>query len=279
MARTATSRDGDRGQVTEPNLRQYHSPAHASARFVAQQLVMKPYFWSALQVHIHGRSHLKALTTPCIVIANHSSHVDAPVIFGALPWRLTRNIATGAAADHFFDKKVKGAATSVFFNAFPVDRRGMRPRGRAGGGQRGMAAALLADGVSLLLFPEGTRSRTGGMAPFTPGAAALSISRNVPILPIALVGAHAAMPPTASVPVNGRPHVHVVFGRPLKAPPGEIAHQFSDRLHRYIVEMHDTTARAYGMPTQDDFARAAALRKAATKSVAVSKPKSSETAG
>ncbi len=257
--------------MTEPNLRRYHSPAHASARFIAQQLVMKPYFWAALHVHIHGRSHLEALNPPCIVIANHSSHVDAPLIIGALPPRLTRNLATGAAADHFFDNKLKGTATSLFFNAFPVDRRGMRPRGRAGGGQRGMAAALVSDGISLMLFPEGTRSRTGGMGPFTPGAAALSISRNVPVLPIALVGAHAAMPTTASVPVNGRPHVHVVFGRPLKASPGEIAHQFSDRLHRYIVELHDTTARAYGMPTQDDFARAAALRKAATKAVAESK--------
>ena len=36
-----------------------------------------------------------------------------------------------------------------------------------------------------------------------------------------------------------------------------------ERLHRYVVEMHDTTARAYGMPTQADFARAVALRTAA----------------
>ena len=101
------------------------------------------------------------------------------------------------------------------------------------------------------------------MARFTPGAAALSISRNVPVLPIALVGAYAAMPYGATVPVPGRPDVHVVFGRPLRAAPGEIAHQFSDRLYRYVVEMHDTTARAYGMPTQADFARAVALRAAA----------------
>lgn len=71
------------------------------------------------------------------------------------------------------------------------------------------------------------------------------------------------MPYGANVPVPGRPHVHVVIGRPLRAAPSEIAHQFSERLHRYVVEMHDTTARAYGMPTQADFARAVALRTAA----------------
>jgi 1-acyl-sn-glycerol-3-phosphate acyltransferase len=126
-----------------------------------------------------------------------------------------------------------------------------------------MAGVLLNEGVPLLIFPEGTRSRTGAMARFTPGAAALSISRNVPVLPIALVGAYAAMPYGATVPVPGRPHVHIVFGRPLRAAPGEIAHQFSERLNRYVVEMHDTTARAYGMPTQADFHRAVALREAA----------------
>ena len=72
------------------------------------------------------------------------------------------------------------------------------------------------------------------------------------------------MPYGATRPPSGRPHVHVVFGRPLKAAPGEIAHQFSERVYRYVVELHDSTARAYGMPTQADFHRAVALRKAAT---------------
>ncbi|WP_028707437.1 lysophospholipid acyltransferase family protein [Propionicicella superfundia] len=252
--------------MSEPDLSRYRSAVHASARYVAQQMVMKPYFWSALHVHIHGRSHLESLENPLVVIANHSSHLDAPLIFGALPRRITGNLATGAAADYFFEKKAKGAATSLFFNAFPVDRKGMK-----GKKNRGIAGALLSDGTSLLLFPEGTRSRTGAMGRFTPGAAALSISRDVPVLPIALVGAHAAMPTTASVPVNGRPHVHVVFGRAQTAAPVENAHRFSDRLRRYILELHDTTARAYGMPTQEDFRRAAALRKAAKDALATTK--------
>ncbi len=244
--------------MSEPNLSRYRSNVHGSARYVAQQIVMKPYFWSALNVHIHGRSHLESLDNPLVVIANHSSHLDAPLIFGALPRRITRHLSAGAAADHFFQKKVKGAATSLFFNAFPVDRKGMK-----GKKNRGIAGALLSDGQSLLIFPEGTRSRTGGMTRFTPGAAALSISRDAPVLPIALVGAHAAMPPTAAVPVNGRPPVHIVFGRAQTAASVENAHRFADRLRRYIIELHDTTARAYGMPTQEDFRRAADLRKAA----------------
>ena len=243
--------------VADDNPNRYSSAPGAAGRFVAQQLVLKPYVWSALHVHEHGRRNLDGLKPPFIAVANHSSHLDAPLIMGSLPRRLSRNLAAGAAAAYFFDKWYTAAATRLFFNAFPVDRKGLRNR-------KGMAGVLLGEGVPLLLFPEGTRSRTGAMKNFTPGHAALSISRNVPILPIALVGAFAAMPYGATRPPSGRPHVHVVFGRPLKAAPGEIAHQFSERVYRYVVELHDSTARAYGMPTQADFHRAVALRKAAT---------------
>lgn len=242
--------------MSEPSTSRYTSAGPGSARLIAQRLVMKPYMWSALTVHIHGRRNLDDLRAPFVAVGNHSSHLDAPLIFGALPRRLSKNLSAGAASDYFFKSWYKALPTTLFFNSFPVERQGSR-------GRRGMAGVLLNDGVPLLIFPEGTRSRTGAMARFTPGAAALSISRNVPILPIALVGAYAAMPYGAKVPVPGRPHVHVVFGRPLRAAPGEIAHQFAERIHRYVVEMHDTTARAYGMPTQADFHRAVALRTAA----------------
>ncbi len=243
--------------MAEDNTSKYSSAGGATGRFVAQQLVMKPYIWSALHVHEHGRRNLDTLKPPFIAVANHSSHLDAPLVMGALPRRLSRNLAAGAAADYFFDKWYTSIPTVLFFNSFPVDRKGLRNR-------KGVAGVLLSEGVPLLLFPEGTRSRTGAMKNFTPGHAALSISRNVPVLPIALVGAYAAMPYGTTRPPSGRPHVHVVFGRPLKAAPGEIAHQFAERIYRYVVELHDSTARAYGMPTQADFHRAVALRKAAT---------------
>ena len=241
------------------DLGKYSDLPQAAGRFVAQQMVMKPYVWSALRVHTHGERHLDGVEAPFLVIANHSSHLDTPLIYGALPRRMSRNLAAGAAADYFFQQKLRSLPTRLFFNAYPVDRGGMRAH-------RGMSGKLLDDGIPLLIFPEGTRSRTGAMSKFKSGVASLSAQHDLPVVPIALVGAYAAMPNGAKLPVAGRPDVHVVFGTPLKTHPGESVPAFNERLYRYVVELHDTTARAYGMPTQADFHRAVALRAAAQKS-------------
>ena len=248
----------DRGEAKAKDLAKYSDTPQAVARFVAQQLVMKPYVWSALSIHVHGERHLTDLNAPFIAIANHSSHVDTTVIYGALPRRLSRNLAAGAAADYFFKKKTSALGTRLFFNAYPVDRGGMK-------GHAGLSGRLLDDGVPLLIFPEGTRSRTGAMAKFKMGVSSLSIQHGVPVLPIALVGAYAAMPYGQKLPVPGRPTVHIVFGNPLRAHPGETVPRFNDRLYNRVLELHDTTARAYGMPTQADFHRSVALKAAAKK--------------
>ena len=236
--------------------RRYSSAANMAARNAAQMLLLKPAVWSLLKVSVHGVEHLESLGDKgFVVVGNHSSHFDAPLIIGAMPSRLSKRLSAGAAADHFFKKWYVAASTSLFFNAFPVDRTGTRSR-------RGLANQLLGDGVPLLLVPEGTRSRSGGMGPFKPGAAALCIAHNVPAVPVALVGAHAAWPPGEKRWRGGRPPVHVVFGSPMMAAPGEIAHKFNERLRRQVIALHDSTATAYNMPTQAEFMRYLAIEKA-----------------
>ena len=71
-------------------------------------------------------------------------------------------------------------------------------------------------------------------------------------------------PSSASAAENakGRPSVHVAIGHPMDPVPGEIAHQFSERIRRQVIELHDQTARAYGMPTLDEYGRHRALSQA-----------------
>ncbi|WP_353057929.1 lysophospholipid acyltransferase family protein [Propionimicrobium sp. PCR01-08-3] len=234
------------------NKRRFKNPLSVTASTAAQQLLMKPAVWGILNVHVHGEENLEGVEEPFIAIANHSSHFDAPLIMGALPARLSRHLATGAAADTFFTKRSNALAIELFMNAYPVNRGATRDH-------RGMSKQLLSDGVPLFIFPEGTRSRTGGMGPFTPGVAALAISFNCQVLPAAIVGSYAAWPARQKRWNPGRPDVHVVFGLPMRPRPGEIAHEFNERMRRKVIEMHDSTATAYSMPTQNELAHIAAI--------------------
>ncbi len=236
------------------NPAHYRSRLKGGVRLVAQDVLLKSTVWSLCKVHVHGRDLLDNVEEPFIVIANHSSHFDAPLVLGSLPHRLSRHVATGAAADYFFDKKLKGLTTSLFFNAYPIERKART--------HRGITGRLLDAGIPLLIFPEGTRSRTGALSPFKPGVAGLSISRNVPCIPMALVGAFAAWPYNRSTPPTNRPTIHVMIGHPLTALPGEVATAYAERMQRNVAELYNTTAKAYDMPTLDDYARAAALRQA-----------------
>lgn len=239
----------------------YSSPVAGAARSAAQKLLLKPYVMSQVTCTVHGKENLRGLRAPFIVVGNHSSHLDATLIFATLPRRLSKNLATGAAADTFFNNWLQTAPMTLFFNAYPIERAGKK---NATGRHRGMTGRLLSSGVPILIFPEGTRSRTGAMGQWNSGPAALSISRNAPIVPVALVGAYAAWPHSAKRVAPGRPPVHVVYGRPMKAAPGEIAGEFTARIISVVRSLHDATARAFDMPTLDDYDRAAALRRLTT---------------
>ena len=213
------------------HLHRFSSSGHAAARFVAQRMILRPVVWSLASVSVIGKDRLKGIDRPFIVVANHSSHLDAPLVTGALPQRMSRYLAAAAAADYFFDVAWRRALTALFFNAFPVDRSG-------GGSRSGLAKELLGRQVPLLIFPQGGRSKNGIIGPFKQGAAVLSINAGVPCVPVAIVGAAAAMPPGRNWPVPGRPPVVVAFGDPLFAEEGESATEFSARLHRTVLDMH-----------------------------------------
>ena len=245
-------------KVPARQRKRYSNQTVAASRQAAQMLLLKPALHRLLKVRIHGQSNIDGLAMPFVVFGNHSSHFDAPLILSSLPANIRKSVAVGAAGDYFYDKWWKSIPMGLFLNGYPIDR------GKGGKGQRGLSSALLADSVPILLFPEGTRSRSGAMGPFRPGAAALCISNGCPAVPVALVGAYEAWPSSQRDLPRGRPEVHIVIGRPMRPRPGEIAHTFSERMRRQLIELHDTAAMAYGRKTLAAYARDAAIEAAAS---------------
>ncbi|HEU4426298.1 MAG TPA: lysophospholipid acyltransferase family protein [Pilimelia sp.] len=202
---------------------------HAARRAI-QRAGLTPLTWRLTNPDVQGLDHLEAVTGPVILVANHSSHLDTPLIIGSLPQRLASRLAVGAAADYFFDARWRAVVTGLVFNAFPVERYRSRRL-------RSLAPDLLTRGWNLLLFPEGTRSADGWMSPLRLGAAHLCVSLQVPLVPVVLRGTYAAMPRGRNWPVPGRRRVVVRYGRPLHPQEGEGARAFNARVADAIARL------------------------------------------
>ena len=159
---------------------------------------------------VDGREHLDGVTGPALIVANHCSHFDTAIVLSVLPPPLYDRTAVVAAADRFYTSTLKSAWLSLRYNAFPIER---------GGGSNALAYSeqLLRDRWSLLIFPEGTRSRTGEPLPFHPGPAILALRQRVPVLPIHIAGAGSILRPGTP---RARPApVHVRIGPPFMLEP------------------------------------------------------------
>ncbi|MGC4868577.1 lysophospholipid acyltransferase family protein [Micromonospora sp. DT53] len=197
--------------------------AARAVRFGLQRGVLKSVAWTQTHPVVRGTEYLDGLQGPAVFVSNHASHLDTPLILGSVPRRFARRLAVGAAADYFFDARWRAVVTSLVFNAFPIERQGdQRLRSRA--------TKLLADGWSLLLFPEGSRSADGWMSGMRLGAAHLCCTHGVPAVPVALRGTFGAMPRGRNWPVPGRRTVVVRYGRPLWPREGEGARAFHERM-------------------------------------------------
>jgi 1-acyl-sn-glycerol-3-phosphate acyltransferase len=181
-------------------------PANA-LREVVQVAGLGPIVRREVQLDIRGLEHVRELDGPVLFVANHSSHLDTAVLLTSLPAERRRRTAVAAAADYFFDVWWRATGSSIAFNTFPIERRG--------GSLSSTPADLLADGWSLVVYPEGTRSVDGVMGRFRMGGAWLAVHNQVPVIPVGLRGTYAAMPRGRNWPVPGRPRVSVRFGEPI----------------------------------------------------------------
>lgn len=130
-----------------------------------------------------------------VLIANHASHLDALCLTSALPLAKIHRAFPAAAADYFFESVPRLFVAAIFINALPFAREVHVRQSLA------LCRGLLSNpGNVLIIFPEGTRSKTGEIGRFKPGIGALVAGTNIPVVPCYLEGAYRAWPKGALAP-------------------------------------------------------------------------------
>lgn len=162
--------------------------------------------WNRLE--IRGGEHLPA-APPFVLVANHTSHLDALLLASALPLKWRDHVSPLAAGDVFFERQPLAAFAATVINALPVWRR----RNVGAHSLEELRGRLIERACIYLLFPEGTRSRDGQMLPFKPGLGALVAGTAVPVVPCHLAGAFAAAPPDSRCPRCRK--IRLTLGVPL----------------------------------------------------------------
>ncbi|HEX9052639.1 MAG TPA: lysophospholipid acyltransferase family protein [Anaeromyxobacter sp.] len=120
---------------------------------------------------------------PFVVVANHQSMLDILLLS-----RMPREMKWVAKEELF---KIPWVGTMLRMSGDIAIRRG---DAESGGEALGRAKAYLQRGMSVMIFPEGTRSRTGALLPFKSGAFRLALDAGVPVLPVAVHGTARGMP-------------------------------------------------------------------------------------
>ena len=154
-----------------------------------------------------------------------------PLVLLSLPDEWRRRTAVAAAADYFFDTWWRAVGSALLFNTFPIERRS--------GSMSDTPGDVLADGWSLLIFPEGTRSADGWVGRFRMGAAYLACEHGVPVVPVAHRGTFAAMPRGQGWPSPGRRLLTIRFGEPLVPGPDETPRSLAPRIRDAVAGLLD----------------------------------------
>jgi 1-acyl-sn-glycerol-3-phosphate acyltransferase len=152
---------------------------HRIARLWARMLV-----WGAgCSLTIRGAENLRRCPV-AVYASNHTSYMDTPVIFAALPFQ--------------FRILAKKELWPIAFIGWYLDRSGQIPidtrNPRATLSSLSVGVKALRSGMPLFVFPEGGRTPSGALQDFLSGAAYLAIRAQVPLVPIALNGVYDLLP-------------------------------------------------------------------------------------
>ena len=191
-------------------------------RFTCFWASLYTWFNPAWPVTIEGRRKIRPGTT-YVMVANHLSLLDILVLF-----RLFRHFKWVSKIENF---KVPVIGWNMSMNRYIKLRRGDRASVVQ---MMDACETTIGEGSSIMMFPEGTRSRDGEMRPFKPGAFELALKTGTPILPIVIFGTADALPKRGFV-LQGRHEIRIRVLDPI--PPEQFADMSVDELTEQVRDI------------------------------------------
>ncbi|HEV3062745.1 MAG TPA: lysophospholipid acyltransferase family protein [Vicinamibacterales bacterium] len=195
--------------------------AHRCAR-AWSSLILKT---TGVRVRVEGLERITPGTT-YVFVSNHQSIYDTPIVFASLPYQL-RIIAKASLARFPVLGWHLRRGGHLFVDRRHPDRAGILARWRA----------LVSEGLSLIIYAEGTRSGDGHVARFKAGSFLLAIEAGLPIVPLAIIGTRAVMPKgrLRTEPADVTLVVHdPIYPPALAAPSPRDAKALADSVHAVV---------------------------------------------
>ncbi len=196
--------------------------AHGCAR-TWSWLILKT---TGVRVRVEGLEKITPGAT-YVFVSNHQSIYDTPVVFASLPYQL-RIIAKESLAGFPVLGWHLRRGGHLFVDRKHPDRAGILNRWRA----------LVSEGLSLIIYAEGTRSPDGHTARFKAGSFLLAIQAGLPIVPLAVIGTRQVMPKgrLRTEPADVELVVHDPIQPPdIENPNAHDAKALADRVHAIVA--------------------------------------------
>jgi 1-acyl-sn-glycerol-3-phosphate acyltransferase len=193
------------------------------------------FYFRVRVVNRHIRKQVKPWERPVIVVFNHASHLDIPLIGIGFGYRISTHLRAAGKKELFNSKWV--AWLWRWLGVIPVDRE------RLDMDSARKIIGILKKGHSIMIAPEGTRSETGEVGEFNDSFIKLAQKTGALIAPIGIQGSNRAMPKGATFP---RPKkITVRLGEPLdlqQIPADELRSkakhaELSEKIRQQIIEL------------------------------------------
>lgn len=184
-------------------------------RYWSNTIFFTPFATIFSRPEYRGSHNVENIKEPVILVANHQSNFDVPLLLRKI------KVKTAPASEskyvfgigtkgktRLYRKFVKGLFTRVFYNAYPF--------GESIGTDLSMefTGEMLDRGNSIIIFPEGQRTKKGEIIKFKRGVGFLAVNMRAPIVPIKIEGAHKVLPAHKIIPKFGK--CRITYGKPLR---------------------------------------------------------------